>query len=331
MRLKRLQQYTETREDSIQIDSFFASAFDSAVESTATDPFLNLIGDSELRQIADFAKGNAAVGMFFKEHFSVLFRGTKVTTVRDREILFNKLHRLRLSDAVQQDCVKLFASVSADSRMVLRFIQALLLELVSEIFKGQLRFEKEQSNVVRQQISKKDLEILHYISGFIVRRIQKKWPVEIFENAKGTKDCSEGKDSHMQWTLKKDRGGLVYPSENMFLMVQEMEVVVRQTVNSEQLSAKSLAVDPMVEQILDAHMVNVYSERLFEDSPLATRVLEDVIRMFLTVRGYAVARTERNKLAKSKKKTDMNVPGAKTSNSLRQVLKSRSNSRNVQE
>ena len=88
----------------------------------------------------------------------MLFRGTKVTTVRDREILFNKLHRLRLSDAVQQDCVKLFASVFADSLKVLRFIQALLLERVSEIFKGQLRLEKEQSNVVRQQISKKDLK-----------------------------------------------------------------------------------------------------------------------------------------------------------------------------
>ena len=50
-----------------------------------------------------------------------------------------------------------------------------------------------------------------------------------------------------------------------------MGLETKVVTNSEQLSSESLAVNTMVEQILDDHMRNIYSETLLGDSPYANR------------------------------------------------------------
>ncbi|KAJ8300407.1 hypothetical protein KUTeg_021926 [Tegillarca granosa] len=68
-------------------------------------------------------------------------------------------------------------------------------------------------------------------------------------------------------------------------------------------------------------MVKHYSLKLFgESSKLVSNVLEDIISLFLTIRGYAIARLERNKLHRA---------GTDSKQSLRQTLKGKTDGTNL--
>ena len=77
----------------------------------------------------------------------------------------------------------------------------------------------------------------------------------------------------------------------------------------------------MKEHMMDSFMVKYYLKELCGDCVNSdlSGLLEDIIKVFLTVRGFAVARVLRNKLSGKQNKQP-----AKQSNSLRQVLKTTS-------
>ena len=92
----------------------------------------------------------------------------------------------------------------------------------------------------------------------------------------------------------KNHGGLLKPCDEFFYLVREFENLVRKNVDHEKLHAKSIMKSELKEILLDAFMVKHYSYDLFtdfeNDDNNQESYLEDTIDIFLTVRGYAMAR-----------------------------------------
>ena len=87
-------------------------------------------------------------------------------------------------------------------------------------------------------------------------------------------------------SIKKPRGGLKKPADDFFFLVREFERLIRD-MNMEELNK---------EAILDSYMVQHYSEKLFETDPSV--YVEDVLNIFIRVRGYARARMMQRRFRK---------------------------------
>ena len=129
-------------------------------------------------------------------------------------------------------------------------------------------------------------------------------------------------------TKAKDRGGLIYPKSEFYLMIRELESVARKVVNINNLHAQSMDTTNLQEQMLDSILTKYYWEKLAANliSPLPSRVLENIIQLFLKMRGYAVARHLRRQASKTlsadKRKSKSEQP---KSRSLRKTLQNINN------
>lgn len=74
--------------------------------------------------------------------------------------------------------------------------------------------------------------------------------------------------------------------------------VLRKLVNLDDLSSTSLLCDRLKESILECYMVKYYCEKLFGEceESIQVSVLESIPELFLTIRGYAITRVQRNKI-----------------------------------
>lgn len=170
------------------------------------------------------------------------------------------------------------------------------------------------------------------LCGFVIRSIKKRYirsKISVKESkldltSKLVKEANSS-DSFVKkyatWFDKKNRGGLMKPCDDFYLLIRELETVMRKNVEMDSLSANSLLISELKESMLESYMVKHYSLKLFgESSELVSNVLEDIISLFLTIRGYAIARLERNKLHRA---------GVDSKQSLRQTLKGKTNVTNV--
>lgn len=124
---------------------------------------------------------------------------------------------------------------------------------------------------------------------------------------------------YSNWVSKNNRGGLLHPCDEFFLLVREFEICIRKHLDFKNLSAQTLLCDNLKELVLESFMVKHYCDKLFgniEDDTdnIQSAILEDILCLFLTVRGYAITRVKRNELAKDSRPK-------KKSSGLRQSLK----------
>ena len=169
-------------------------------------------------------------------------------------------------------------------------------------------------------ISDNDQSIFYYIAGYILRSLHKKYlryskhELSLVDKFSVNSENHNFVQKYDRWYKIQDRGGLQKPCDTFFLLVRELELIVRKSVTAK-LSAHSLLLGPLKENIMESFMVKYYCDLLIpnESCEVVSSVTEDIVHLFLTIRGYAVTRLERNKLQKS--------ANGKASLSLRQVLK----------
>ena len=102
-------------------------------------------------------------------------------------------------------------------------------------------------------------------------------------------------------------------------MIREFENVIRKHVDLNKMNANTLMKDRLKEMMLDTHMVKHYSNELFGDTEDREIYVEECLNIFLTVRGFAVAKLINKKVSKTEKQK-------KSSHSLRDTLKDVHNS-----
>jgi len=200
------------------------------------------------------------------------------------------------------------------------FLQLIFEDIVGEILVHQTTIAKDNADKEQSMISDNDQSILYYIAGYILRSLHKKYLRYSKHKLSLVDKFSDNSENHNfvqkydRWYKIQDRGGLQKPCDTFFLLVRELELVVRKSVTAK-LSANSLLLGPLKENIMESFMVKYYCDILIpnESCEVVSSVTEDIVHLFLTIRGYAVTRLERNKLQKS--------ANGKASLSLRQVLK----------
>lgn len=116
------------------------------------------------------------------------------------------------------------------------------------------------------------------------------------------------------WLRKNSRGGLLRLIDSFYLFVRELEIVIRK-ISDYSYSYISCKVK---EFMMEFFMVNYYLKQLFGENLERDLLLflEDIICVFLIVRGFVIVRVFRNKFSGRI---------SKQSDSLRQVLKLKNN------
>ncbi|CAG2199464.1 unnamed protein product [Mytilus edulis] len=284
----------------VTLDSIFQSAYNNTLICIEEDPMYNIFGESTIVQIAKSISDSV------------------------------EFHALRLSSSIDKGYTDHFSQNGFTPLDNKNFIQIVMLELINQLLSQQTIQEQKSSDINHSELSENDQNILYYICGYIIRACEKRYSklkgdlrsmkINCIEQVKSTSTTNSFVSKYNKWTEKNDRGGLIMPSDNFYLLTREFETVVRKHLGDQELNAKSLLHDKLKELIMESFMVKYYSEQIFVgiDYDDYVLILEDIIHLFLTIRGFSTAKVIRNKMIKDK-------VTSKKSLSLRQVLKEKHN------
>lgn len=167
------------------------------------------------------------------------------------------------------------------------------------------------------KMSDTDQSIIFYIAGFMISALKKKTIKgksdkhrELLHQTESLVSCATSAKSEFvvkfaEWTNKLNRGGLIIPSDNFFLLVRELENSYRKYVDLNNITCLTLDRTYIVVKLLDDFLVNYYWDKLCQPSETKDLLLENCIKLFLSVRGHSTARhiklliTEKNESKKS--------------------------------
>ena len=212
-----------------------------------------------------------------------------------------------------------------------QFVSILLYQMLKDIMTKRAKlFQKVSEKDSCVNISEQDQSILFYISGYIIKALQKytnkvkNSNKEIVSSAiqamlKNENDSEKTFVSkYAEWTDKLSRGGLRTASDKFFFLIRELEGVCRKTVNDKDLSANTFNKVVLKEKMMEEVMVKYYSEKLYTGVH-SGYILEKVINLFLTIRGNACTRKAKEALMPDKDKNKV------SGKSFRKTLKDISN------
>lgn len=296
----------------------FQAALSKTLNNIESDPFV-FLDNVNLTDLCNFVTGSNSVKLSLQETLQPVFSSPKcrnnICSSSDREEFFRLLHKCRTDIVIIEKLVKLFPQF--DSIAVRTFLQLIFEDIVGEFVIIHTKCATEVSEKCATEISDNDQTILFYICGYILKKLQVKYRCShYFQQIVNCVATESSKAKFIQkydkWYRLQTRGGLRRPIDDFYLLVRECEIVVRSCVGSV-LSASSLLVDPLRERIMESFMVKHYCSKMFSSDSSSSFVLEDIITLFLTIRGFAVTRLKRNEL-------NLQAQQGKKSASLRQTL-----------
>lgn len=322
-------------------ESIFSVSYKDAINEIVTSPIHNLFGKSPISEIAHFCESLHTFELTIKKSFAVLAaEPVNLMLSDDRENLFRRFHELRLSSDLRDMEVILQQANCPFPDNINNFLQVFMMELTSSLLKNFAHTMKNKSNEETETLSENDQKVLFYVSGFVIHALKKRYSKISEEQGRlqmlnvmdsmTAKQCDEDfLKKYRSFLEKKNRGSLQHPCDNFFLLLRSMEIVVRKSTSGK-LSSHTLNKCALKEHIMENYMVKHYMEKLFpitetgdendEFTKSPSSYLEDIISVFLTVRGFAIARVERNRIAKINKSTKQSTSN-KAGNSFRHALK----------
>jgi hypothetical protein len=239
-----------------------------------------------------------------------------------------------MSSAVIQDFVN-FVTVhipSADMYSCQQLFHVWLRKFVAEIFNDAAnRCVSSESGLERvvQPLNEIDQNVLYHICGYMAmklktasRRYKKlKNMTELIQclTTKEPKSTGHFVESYRKWVERQSRGGLLYPIPSYYLLVREFDNIFGTTVKLRNIQANYVDKTYLQTSMHEAFMVKYYWNQIIEMSHQhelsSLPVLDYLISLFITIKGFAIARKERERLTVERSKK------AKHSKSLRGKLK----------
>ena len=168
-----------------------------------------------------------------------------------------------------------------------RFIQGMLNAKTKSISSSCLQLDSN---------SKQDEEVLMYISGYIIKCIKKKSVHspnmdEVITNFLLLSDKASEHNVPREWTVKLDRGGLCHPSDDFFLLVRNLDLIVSGHISTSSLSSDMVLKSVLTDKCLcSVKVTHLWAKLCKLECTLSLLLLEQVVNLFLTVRGFAFAR-----------------------------------------
>lgn len=304
----------------------FCSACRSAWRDIISDDVLKVANSnngSQVWQLASLLSPDAidVSCSAIADCFRHAFVDKAMITARERETLMCHIHKIRLSPEVLADFTTFVlgqvpAAQPATTRMLLQvWLRKVAVRMLSELHK--LRGPSETNTP--DPLSDVDQSVLYYISGFIVNNLKascrRHSKLERHENLISLLSSTEPQqtghfvEKYSKWVKTQSRGGLVYPIADFYLLIRDLDLTFRQVVLTKGLAAMSLDKTSMVHAMLASFMVQYYWKRILavtgSSDCTAQDLLNYVICCFVSIKGFAVAKKEKERLTSdaSRKRT----------------------------
>ena len=255
---------------------------------------------------------------YFRESIKAVFGDLvdfpcNIVSSEDRIMLYTRLHRLRLSEQIQDLVENMKQKGIPHPDEMNNFIQAFLLDMTQCLLENMTKLLKGECNSDYANISDNEQKVLFYTSGYIIHALNKKYsrPGKLNKLKRNivlgftAKKSSETSKKYATILENKNKGALKLPNDYLFLMVRSMERVVIKKDVIKSLSQQSLDKNILIETLMEDFMVKFYMEELSitnetidEDSEhvVVTGLLEDICHLFVTIRKFTMAKLQRNKL-----------------------------------
>ena len=185
---------------------------------------------------------------------------------------------------------------------------ALYQRLTDEVFKLLIQdhFQVVCLDDASTNVTSNESNALRYIAGYVCRHLHKKLEREnhelkeemilcLLELIKDKSSTREACETDEEWTKKIDRGGLCYVKETTFQLFCAIEYQVRallkiNTATNPQLPAKK----DIIKRTIDDDDVQFYwliasADFEIDDADTHSLLLNKIVELFLTVRGFSVA------------------------------------------
>lgn len=238
-------------------DQSFGNVFSASLESTLTnitnDPFIS--NPDEMRTLCSVVQGSTDINNFLYQTFcNIVSTSTDITLGTDREQLFRRLHKTRISQSIREEFASFFLQHSKNT--VNNFLQLIFEDIVGEILVHQTTIAKDNADKEQSMISNNDQSILYYIAGYILRSLRKKYlryskhKLSLIDKFSDNSENHNFVQKYERWYKIQNHGGLQKPCDTFFLLVRELELVVRKSVTAK-LSANSLLLGPLKENIME--------------------------------------------------------------------------------
>jgi hypothetical protein len=245
-----------------------------------------------------------------------------ILTASDKDNLMRSVHAIRLSPVVLQ-CFKQFVNSKFPTNQTLcrLLMQIWLRKLLARMLNGllMLRRPTEIESGLPDPLTDTDQGVLYYVSGYIAMRL-----VSSSRRNSKLSQCSqlikflssdkpqEGHFVHKYnaWVQKQSRGGLSYPIPDFFLLIRELDLAFRQMIIVKGLGFTSVNQLELRSAMLASFMVKLYWSKIViaanAQASTCQPVLGFVVTLFITIKGFAVARNEKERLTavSSRKQTD---------------------------
>ena len=237
------------------------------------------------------------------EPFYKVFNSEPKPDVNTKEAIFMNYYDQTLD--IMRPLTELLTNMHGPDIPARQFAAALLRQLLQDMIAKRSAMYETTAAKESETVSENEQSVLFYLSGFLIhalgKRVKRLKPDErqatydAIDRMKVQKDEKSNSlaKKFSTWTDKLNRGGLKIPSEDMFLLVREMESQSRNVAMCDLTTRKEI--------LMDKFMIKYYSERMMSGK-YCSSILERVLSIFLTIRGNAVAR--KTKLALNNKTRD---------------------------
>ena len=294
--------------DSDEFKRIFQKATDKAAHRLENDKLLNNPRsryDKDILKIVLFCSTISFIAFCTEhllEHFYSIFI-TAPVKCREREILFSKFHVMRCDERIRTDFIKGIC-IDCDKTVKCLFYQKFLDFLLECILAEMLNFYSSSDSFSTYISDETEQKVLFYISGFIVKKLEilsSKRLLKFQNIIRSFHDKSlanmEFAKKEKSWTVKLDRGGLKYPCKYFYFLVREIDFCVNSNVDFNNIKADSLCPDYLFPIIIESYMIKHYFKLLIEgEEDDCELLLRHIIKLFLTVKVFAIARKTRNAL-----------------------------------
>lgn len=162
----------------------------------------------------------------------------------------------------------------------------------------------EEIDILIQDISEFSNEVVSYIAGFVVHRILKVLKCET---------CISGlladtlEDKHLRFIKLKDKGGLVFPSNDVITICKRMEVIIKSSIISDdkvKISSTSIQQQLLTKSLKHFIGMNLFKNinfHQFDQSPMNNHLVmltKAVMQRYMNVRLHYLTKNATQKISK---------------------------------
>ena len=215
-----------------------------------------------------------------------------------RERMWGQYHVIRSSHRFRERWSSILRRIEGCDPCPI-FFQYVTDNVFRHLVKTQFSVCKMQQTTNTTDLTDEETSALRYAAGYVCRAMKKEYKSnpevllaidELVDDNNGEGD--EGSDYSNEWTKLTSRGGLIFIKDATCIAFHAMEVVVRQYFCKEKVDKLSPGGrDLLIQAIKENDDVAFYWCMVFADveDSVATTLLHSIIKLWVTMRGFAFA------------------------------------------